>query len=172
MSFFLSRYTCVSAFKKWKRISLYSLVWDSSVNVFWEQCQIKVDIIITSSICLIMSKHPYSGFIHGRFSIQSGTIHAEARNRGRFHSAGPNPPRKRPASWKVHPPERNHPRWGLKSWKVPFLRVEPSTKMPRIMEGSMSRTEPSALRHDIMYGWLMLKTQYHAIALITNTAPS
>ena len=23
---------------------------------------------------------------HGRFSIQSGTIHAEARNRGRFHS--------------------------------------------------------------------------------------
>ena len=26
---------------------------------------------------------------HGRFSIQSGTIHAEARNRGRFHSADP-----------------------------------------------------------------------------------
>ena len=47
---------------------------------------------------------------HGRFSIQIGTIHAEARNRGRFHSAGPNPPRKRPASWKVQHPERNHPR--------------------------------------------------------------
>ena len=26
---------------------------------------------------------------HGRFSIQSGTIHAEARNRGRFHSSDP-----------------------------------------------------------------------------------
>ena len=36
-----------------------------------------------------MSKHPYSGFIHGRFSIQSGTIHAEARNRGRFHFPDP-----------------------------------------------------------------------------------
>ena len=47
---------------------------------------------------------------HGRFSIQSGTIHAEARNRGRFHSSGPNPPRKRPVSWKVQCPERNHPR--------------------------------------------------------------
>ena len=29
---------------------------------------------------------------HGRFSIQSGTIHAEARNRGRFHSSESNPP--------------------------------------------------------------------------------
>ena len=47
---------------------------------------------------------------HGRFSIQSGTIRAEARNRGRFHSPGSNPPRKHPASWKVHPPERNPPR--------------------------------------------------------------
>ena len=47
---------------------------------------------------------------HGRFIIQSGTLRAEARNRGRFHSADPNPPRKRPASWKVHPPERNLPR--------------------------------------------------------------
>ena len=26
---------------------------------------------------------------HGRFNVQSGTIHAEARNRGRFHSADP-----------------------------------------------------------------------------------
>ena len=47
---------------------------------------------------------------HGRFSIQIGTLRAEARNRGRFHSAGPNPPRKCPASWKVQCPERNHPR--------------------------------------------------------------
>ena len=47
---------------------------------------------------------------HGRFSIQSGTIRAEARNRGRFHFPRPNPPRKRPASWKVQCPERNHPR--------------------------------------------------------------
>ena len=47
---------------------------------------------------------------HGRFSIQSGTLRAEARNRGRFHSADPNPPRKRPASWKVQHPERNLPR--------------------------------------------------------------
>ena len=44
-----------------------------------------------------MSKHPYSGFIHGRFSIQSGTIHAEARNRGRFHFPTPFPiPQTRP----------------------------------------------------------------------------
>ena len=28
---------------------------------------------------------------HGRFSIQSGTIHAEARNRGRFHFPTPCP---------------------------------------------------------------------------------
>ena len=41
---------------------------------------------------------------HGRFSIQSGTLRAEVRNRGRFHSPRPNHPRKRPASWKVHPP--------------------------------------------------------------------
>ena len=47
---------------------------------------------------------------HGRFSIQSGTIRAEARNRGRFHFPDPNPPRKRRASWKVQHPERNHPR--------------------------------------------------------------
>ena len=47
---------------------------------------------------------------HGRFIIQSGTIRAEARNRGRFHSPRPNHPRKRPASWKVQHPERNHPR--------------------------------------------------------------
>ena len=46
----------------------------------------------------------------GRNKLLGGTIHAEARNRGRFHSADPNPPRKRPASWKVHPPERNLPR--------------------------------------------------------------
>ena len=47
---------------------------------------------------------------HGRFSIQSGTLRAEVRNRGRFHSSGPNLPRKCPASWKVQRPERNHPR--------------------------------------------------------------
>ena len=47
---------------------------------------------------------------HGRFSIQSGTLCAEARNRGRFHSTDPNPPRKSPASWMVQRPERNHPR--------------------------------------------------------------
>ena len=47
---------------------------------------------------------------HGRFSIQSGTIRAEARNCGRFHSPRPNHPRKRSASWKVQHPERNHPR--------------------------------------------------------------
>ena len=46
---------------------------------------------------------------HGRFIIQSGTIHAEARNRGRFHSSDPNPPRNRPASWKVQCPELNLP---------------------------------------------------------------
>ena len=28
---------------------------------------------------------------HGRFNVQSGTIHAEALNRGRFHSPGPFP---------------------------------------------------------------------------------
>ena len=35
---------------------------------------------------------------HGRFSIQSGTIHAEARNCGRSHSSGSNPPRFSPES--------------------------------------------------------------------------
>ena len=30
---------------------------------------------------------------HGRFILQSGTIRAEARNRGRSHSSGSNPPR-------------------------------------------------------------------------------
>ena len=47
---------------------------------------------------------------HGRVNVQSGTIHAEARNRGRSHSSVSNPPRKRAASWKVQCPERNHPR--------------------------------------------------------------
>ena len=38
------------------------------------------------------------------------TFHVNAPFRGRFHSPRPNPPRKRPASWKVQHPERNHPR--------------------------------------------------------------
>ena len=55
---------------------------------------------------------------HGRFSIQSRTILAEAR----------------------------------KSWTVPFPRPEPSTKTPRIMEGSASRAKPSTLRPEIVEG--------------------
>ncbi len=89
---------------------------------------------------------------HGRFILQSGTIHAEARNRGRFHFPDPNPPRKRPASWKVQRPERNHPRWSPKPWTVPFRRPEPSTKTRRIMEGSASRAEPSTLKPEIVEG--------------------
>ena len=59
---------------------------------------------------------------HGRFNVQSGTLHAEARNRGRFH------------------------------FPDPFPRPEPSTKMPRIMEGSASRAEPSAQRPETVEG--------------------
>ena len=101
---------------------------------------------------------------HGRFSIQIGTIHAEARNRGRSHSAESNPPRKRPASWKVQCPERNHPRLSPKPWKVPFPRPEPSTKTPRIMEGSASRAEPSALKPEIVEGSISQARTIHAEA--------
>ena len=83
---------------------------------------------------------------------QKRTFHANAPYRGRFHSPGPNLPRKRRASWKVQHPERNHPRRGPKPWKVPFPRPEPSTKTPRIMEGSASRAEPSTLKPEIVEG--------------------
>ena len=158
---------------------------------------------------------------HGRFNVQSGTLRAEARNRGRFHSPGLNPPRFRPESRTVrckqnqpstrrlditdgpclrsapsmlmlhiadgsilqtrtfhdnasyhgwfsiqvrtlHALGLNHgqfdvnrtnlPRGDSISRTVPFSKTEPSTKTPRIMEGSASRAEPSALRSEIVEG--------------------
>ena len=46
----------------------------------------------------------------------------------------------------------NLPRGDSISRTVPFSKTEPSTKTPRIMEGSASRAEPSALKPEIVEG--------------------
>ena len=74
---------------------------------------------------------------HGRFNIQSGTIRAEARNRGRFHSPDPNLPRFRPESRTVQC-KQNHPSTRrLDITDGPCLRSAPSMLMLHIAEGSI-----------------------------------
>ena len=53
--------------------------------------------IVEGSIPQARTIHDNASY-HGWFSIQSGNIRAEARNRGRFHFPSPNPPRLRPES--------------------------------------------------------------------------
>ena len=72
---------------------------------------------------------------HGRFNIQSGTLHALGLNHGQFDVN-----------------RTNLPRGDSISRTVPFSKTEPSTKTPRIMEGSASRAEPSALKPEIVEG--------------------
>ena len=79
---------------------------------------------------------------HGKFSIQSGTIHAEAGNRGRFHFPGPNPPRFRPESRTVRCEQNQPSTRRLDITDGPCLRSAPSMLMPHIADGSIlqSRT--------------------------------
>ena len=74
---------------------------------------------------------------HGRFSIQSGTFHAEARNCGRFHSAESNPPRFRPESRTVRCKQNQPSTRRLDITDGPCLRSAPSMLMPHIADGSI-----------------------------------
>ena len=74
---------------------------------------------------------------HGRFNVQSGTIRTEARNRGRFHSAGPNPPRFRPESRTVRCKQNQPSTRRLDITDGPCLRSAPSMLMPHIADGSI-----------------------------------
>ena len=74
---------------------------------------------------------------HGRLSIQSGTIRAEARNRGRFHSAGPNPPRFRPESRTVRCKQNQPSTRRLDITDGPCLRSAPSMLMLHFADGSI-----------------------------------
>ena len=78
----------------------------------------------------------------GRFILQSGTLHAEARNRGRFHSPDPNPPRFRPESRTVRCKQNQPSTRRLDITDGPCLRSAPSMLMPHIADGSIlqSRT--------------------------------
>ena len=51
---------------------------------------------------------------------KSRTIHAKCLYHGRFDGINMNLPCWRSISRTVQSPERNHPRWTPKSWKVPF----------------------------------------------------
>ena len=73
----------------------------------------------------------------GRFILQSGTLHAEARNRGRFHSPDPNPPRFRPESRTVRCKQNQPSTRRLDITDGPCLRSAPSMLMPHIADGSI-----------------------------------
>ena len=74
---------------------------------------------------------------HGRFRIQSGTLRAEALNRGRFHSPDPNHPRKCLISWMVQYPGANPPRFRPESRTVQCKQNHPSTRRLDITDGSI-----------------------------------
>ena len=87
---------------------------------------------------------------HGRFNVQSGTIRAEARNRGRFHFPSPNPPRFRPESRTVRCEQNQPSTRRLDITDGPCLRSAPSMLMPHIADGSIlqARTiHENALHH-------------------------
>ena len=88
----------------------------------------------------------------GRFSIQKQTFHAEDRYRGWYDLKQRNHPHWRPISWKVRYLEVNRPCRREISWKVQGQQGEPSMLLPRIMEGSVSRSKPSTVKVDIMDG--------------------
>ena len=74
---------------------------------------------------------------HGRFSIQSGTLHAEARNCGRFHSSELNPPRFRPESRTVRCKQNQPSTRRLDITDGPCLRSAPSMLMLHFADGSI-----------------------------------
>ena len=74
---------------------------------------------------------------HGRFNVQSGTIHAEARNRGRSHSSGSNPPRFRPESRTVRCKQNQPSTRRLDITDGPCLRSAPSMLMLHFADGSI-----------------------------------
>ena len=74
---------------------------------------------------------------HGRFSIQSGTFHAEARNRGRFYSSGSNPPRFGPESRTVRCKQNQPSTRRLDITDGPCLRSAPSMLMLHFADGSI-----------------------------------
>ena len=99
---------------------------------------------------------------HGRFNIQSGTIHAEARNRGRFHSADANPPRFRPESRTVRCKQNQPSTRRLDITDGPCLRSAPSMLMPHIAEGSILQARTF---HDnaSYHGWFSIQARtFHA----------
>ena len=120
--------------------------------------------IVEGSILQDRTFHANASY-HGRFSIQSGTLRAEVRNRGRFHSPDPNPPRFRPESRTVRCKQNQPSTRRLDITDGPCLRTEPSTLMPHIMEGSASRAEPSALRSEIVEGSILQTRTLHALGL-------
>ena len=77
---------------------------------------------------------------HGRFSIQSGTLHAEARNRGWFHSPDSNPPRFRPESRTVRCKQNQPSTRRLDITDGPCFRSAPSMLMPHFADGSILQT--------------------------------
>ena len=74
---------------------------------------------------------------HGWFSIQSGTIRAEARNRGRFHSPDPNLPRFRPESRTVRCKQNQPSTRRLDITDGPCLRSAPSMLLLHFADGSI-----------------------------------
>ena len=85
---------------------------------------------------------------HGWFSIQARTLHDLGLNHGQFDVN-----------------RTNLPRGDSISRTVPFSKTEPSTKTPRIMEGSASRAEPSALKPEIVEGSIPQTRTFHALGL-------
>ena len=90
--------------------------------------------IVDGSILQDRTIHDNASY-HGWFSIQARTLHALGLNHGQFDVN-----------------RTNLPRGDSISRTVPFSKTEPSTKTPRIMEGSASRAEPSALKPEIVDG--------------------
>ena len=90
-------------------------------------------------------------FVEGSVS-RGRTIHGEGRYHGWFDLKQRNRPHWRPISWKVRYLEVDRPRWSPTSWMAQGQQGEPSMLMPRFMEGSVSRSEPSTPKTDIVDG--------------------
>ena len=78
--------------------------------------------------------------------LQDLTFHVNAPYRGWFGYQVLNLPRLVPISRMVRCPGLDLPRLGPESWTVRVSGVEPSTLEVDIVDGSMSKAEPSMLR--------------------------
>ena len=111
--------------------------------VFWPQASVR---ILARALCPQTLSTTTCGSIPalwclreavGRNKLLGGTIHAEARNRGRFHSPGPNPPRFRPESRTVRCKQNQPSTRRLDITDGPCLRSAPSMLMLHIADGSI-----------------------------------